>query len=222
MLLRLPEGLKSAIPSRMRRMLRDIAFPPERARKLITDPTAYVREGYEPSEIDVHEARSEEYAEIGRLWVETFIGEGYTAPGQRAWLQAVATRAQEGTIFVAVYAQRTVLGSVMLVMNPSPLRFLSKDTEAEVRMLAVARSARGSGTGSALMQAVISAARESAKTGVVLCTDTEMKSAQRLYERLGFFRTSERDWSNPQLGRQFVAYRLELEAEASQLRRHCG
>jgi ribosomal protein S18 acetylase RimI-like enzyme len=45
---------------------------------------------------------------------------------------------------------------------------------------------------------------------LVLCTQTEMKSAQRLYESAGFVRLPERDWS-PVPGVTLLAYGLILD-----------
>ena len=44
---------------------------------------------------------------------------------------------------------------------------------------------------------------------MVLSSSTTMHTAHRLYERLGFTRLPERDWS-PVAGVQLVAYRLPL------------
>jgi ribosomal protein S18 acetylase RimI-like enzyme len=66
--------------------------------------------------------------------------------------------------------------------------------EAEVRALAVAPWAQGRGTGRALMRAVIGAATASGARRLLLSTQTEMTTAQRLYRSLGFQRAPELDW----------------------------
>jgi hypothetical protein len=62
------------------------------------------------------------------------------------------------------------------------------------------------------MRTCIERAREAGNWRVRLDTRTSMKSAQRLYERLGFVRAPEHDWS-PAPGISLVAYVLELDEE---------
>ncbi|KJY47361.1 acetyltransferase, partial [Streptomyces sp. NRRL S-444] len=82
--------------------------------------------------------------------------------------------------------------------------------EAEFRMLAVAREGRGRGAGEALVRACMERAR--AIEGVrrlVLSTTQDMVGAHRIYERLGFVRTPERDWE-PVPGLTLLTYGLAL------------
>jgi ribosomal protein S18 acetylase RimI-like enzyme len=68
--------------------------------------------------------------------------------------------------------------------------------EAEIRMLAVARESRGRGAGETLVRACVDHARATAGcVGVVLSTQRTMHAAHRIYERLGFTRTPDRDWN---------------------------
>jgi ribosomal protein S18 acetylase RimI-like enzyme len=63
-------------------------------------------------------------------------------------------------------------------------------------MLAVAHAARGRGVGEALVRACAERARAvEGRVRVVLSTQRTMRTAHRLYERLGFVRTPERDWN---------------------------
>lgn len=77
-----------------------------------------------------------------------------------------------------------------------PMAEVSRDGEAEIRMLAVAKDARGRGVGTALVRACVDRARATAGCGaVVLSTQRTMRSAHRIYERLGFTRDPARDWN---------------------------
>ena len=80
---------------------------------------------------------------------------------------------------------------------------------AEIRTLAVAPAASGEGIGEALTRAMIDLARDGGFGSVVLSSSTTMRAAHRLYERLGFVRLPERDWT-PGRGIQLVAYELPL------------
>jgi ribosomal protein S18 acetylase RimI-like enzyme len=73
---------------------------------------------------------------------------------------------------------------------------IARPGEAEMRMLAVARDARGRGVGEALVRACVDRARAvEGCTSVALSTQRTMVTAHRLYERLGFVRTPDRDWN---------------------------
>jgi ribosomal protein S18 acetylase RimI-like enzyme len=76
-------------------------------------------------------------------------------------------------------------------------------------MLSVAPEAQGRGAGSALVQFCLDRFREAGATAVVLSTLSEMHGAHRIYERLGFERLPERDWT-PLPDVALLAYRKEL------------
>jgi ribosomal protein S18 acetylase RimI-like enzyme len=77
-------------------------------------------------------------------------------------------------------------------------------------MLAVAPAAQGRGIGTALLQQVIDESARRGRTGVVCSSQSAMRAAHRVYERLGFARDPERDWS-PLPGVQLLAFALRLE-----------
>jgi ribosomal protein S18 acetylase RimI-like enzyme len=107
-------------------------------------------------------------------------------------------------------ASGAVLGSVTYVPGPdNRLAELARATEAEFRMLGVAPEAQGRGVGDALVRACIDRARAAGRTGIAISTSTRMRAAHRLYERLGFCRAPDRDWS-PVPGVHLLAYVLEL------------
>ena len=80
---------------------------------------------------------------------------------------------------------------------------------ATIRMLGVSASARGRGVGQALVRGCVEEARLRGCKRVRLDTRTSMSSAQRLYERLGFRRAPDHDWS-PAPGISLLAYVLDL------------
>ena len=79
----------------------------------------------------------------------------------------------------------------------------------EVRLLAVAPSARGQGIGARLMEECVRRARESRATALTLHTTDVMRAAMRLYERLGFRRVPELDFE-PAPGVTVKGFRLDL------------
>jgi ribosomal protein S18 acetylase RimI-like enzyme len=76
-------------------------------------------------------------------------------------------------------------------------------------MLVVDPAARGQGVGDALVRWCIDRASTSGVRWLRLSTQAGMSSAGRLYLRLGFARTRERDWS-PEPGVDLITYGLEI------------
>jgi ribosomal protein S18 acetylase RimI-like enzyme len=102
-----------------------------------------------------------------------------------------------------------VVGTVTYCPEGSRLRELAGPGEAEFRMLAVSPSARRKGVAEALVRRVIERAREQGCSAVVLSSQPVQEDAHRLYERLGFRRTPEKDWS-PAPGIDLLGFRLDL------------
>ena len=75
--------------------------------------------------------------------------------------------------------------------------------------LAVQPRARGAGVGQALVRACVTGAHEQGCTVLRLSTEPTMHAAHRIYERLGFQRTPDRDWE-PVPGVPLLAYELPL------------
>ena len=123
-------------------------------------------------------------------------------------LRDAATRRREAELWVAEL-DGAVVGTVTIALEGSPWREIGEPGEGEFRMLAVAPAARRRGVGEALMQLVLDRFRERGAHAVVLSSLAEMTAAHRVYERLGFRRLPERDWS-PMPGVELIAFRLEL------------
>ena len=80
----------------------------------------------------------------------------------------------------------------------------------EVRLLAVAPAARGQGVGTALMEECIRRARCAGASALGLHTMDAMKTAVRMYERMGFVRLPQTDFT-PAPGVLVKGYRLDLQ-----------
>jgi ribosomal protein S18 acetylase RimI-like enzyme len=102
----------------------------------------------------------------------------------------------------------TVLGTVMLMPWPHGNVVHSPD-EAEIRALAVAEQARGSGIGRALVTAVIERAVAWDIRRLLLLTHPDMRAAQHLYAEAGFCRLPDLDWQ-PGSGRKLLAFSRNL------------
>jgi ribosomal protein S18 acetylase RimI-like enzyme len=106
--------------------------------------------------------------------------------------------------------QDDVVGSVALVLDGEFGEVLESAEEAGFRMLVVDAGARGKGVGEVLVTTCLERARAAGKRRVVISTDPRMTSAHRLYERLGFTRLPERDWS-PMAGIDLIVYSIEIQ-----------
>lgn len=158
----------------------------------------------------IRRARPDELDAVGQLTVDAYVGGG-VIPADAPYLSFLGdahSRDADAEVWVAVDA-RGVVGTVTYVEPGSALCEIARDGEAEIRSLAVLPTASGEGIGEALTRHTIARARERGLTSLVLSSSTTMHTAHRLYERLGFTRLPERDWS-PVAGVQLVAYRLPL------------
>lgn len=96
----------------------------------------------------------------------------------------------------------------VLALPGTPLAHMCRADEAEVRMLAVDEAARGHGVANLLMAACETLARDQGLAAMILCTETRMLAAQRLYKRRGYLREPARDWQIRNV--YLIAYRLPL------------
>ncbi len=168
------------------------------------------------SSLEIRTARPEDYPEVGELLVSVYVGEGFSAPERAPVLRHAEPLATEGQLLVAREERTGVLGTVTLARGGVRHAEIAGEEEAELRLLAVAPVARGRGVGEALVAECIHRARDLGCQRLVLSTRPTMTSAQRLYERLGFVRTPERDWSKA--GSPRLVYALELAQGASSTR----
>ncbi|MGP4083403.1 GNAT family N-acetyltransferase [Streptomyces sp. KR55] len=150
-------------------------------------------------DITIRQAVPDEYELIGEITAQAYLQDGLLDFGESdeylVELRDVAKRAAAADVLIAV-ADGHVLGGVTFVPSGGPMADIAGPGEAEIRMLAVAQEARGRGAGEALVRTCIVRARAIAGcTRIVLSTQRTMHTAHRIYERLGFTRTPERDWN---------------------------
>ncbi|CNE97289.1 transcriptional regulator [Mycobacterium tuberculosis] len=156
----------------------------------------------------VRPARPEEYELVGELTVEVYVHGGLVSPESSyvKTLRNAADRAAKAELLVAEVAGE-IAGAVAYCPPGSPYAELAGPDEAEFRMLAVREEARGKGAGRAMVAACVERARAAGLRGLRISTQRNMRAAQRMYERLGFVRTPERDWA-PAPGVDLLTYAL--------------
>ncbi|MGV9699831.1 GNAT family N-acetyltransferase [Streptomyces sp. NPDC003470] len=147
----------------------------------------------------IRQASPDEYRALGDITARAYLDDGLLDFGEDdsylGELRDVAKRATAAQVLAAA-ADGRILGGVTFVPSGGPMADIARPGEAEIRMLAVHHEARGRGVGEALVRSCVDRARAvEGCARVVLSTQRTMHTAHRLYERLGFVRTPERDWN---------------------------
>ena len=163
--------------------------------------------------LSVRDARADERDAIRALTLaayEEYTAQPFWAGFRRALLATLDT--EEGSV-ERIVAERagTLVGSVWLY-PPQVKAYVHGPVSAnwlELRLMAVAPSARGQGIGAALLDECERRARHSGATTLGLHTHDAMQAAVRLYERAGFVRAPELDFQPPS-GVHVKGYRLSL------------
>jgi ribosomal protein S18 acetylase RimI-like enzyme len=159
---------------------------------------------------DIRLARTTEYDEVGELTAEAYAVDGFIPAGSDygLTLRNAADRAAKAELWVAADGT-DLLGTVTFCVPGSVYGEIAQAGEGEFRMLGVSDKARGRGIGTALSVHCVDRSRELGFHRVVLSSARAMTTAHRLYERLGFTRLPDRDWS-PRPGVDLYAFSLDL------------
>ena len=160
-----------------------------------------------PADVTVRRADPAEADLVGALTERVYRDGGFGSGAYAEVLRDGRSRVRDSIVLVAA-ADGTITGTVTLALPGSPLAHLCRADEAEVRMLAVDEAARGQGVANLLMAACETLARDQGLAAMILCTETRMHAAQRLYERRGYLREPARDWQIRNV--HLIAYRLPL------------
>ena len=147
--------------------------------------------------MEVRLGRTRRARGVGRLTAAVYVGDGFM-PATDDYVSVLADaagRADAAELWVAVDDGRSCSARSRSAPVGSSYREIARADEGEFRMLAVAPESRGRGVGQALVQHCVDRSRELGYAGVRMSTMDRMTAAHRVYERLGFTRSPEDDWS---------------------------
>ncbi len=159
------------------------------------------------ADVTVRRADQAEAGQVGALTERVYRDGGFGSDDYAEVLRDGRSRVRDGIVLVAT-ADGAIAGTVTLALPGTRLAHLCRADEAEVRMLAVDEAARGHGVANLLIAACETLARDQGLAAMILCTETRMHAAQRLYERRGYLRDPARDWQIRNV--HLIAYRLAL------------
>ncbi|MBH0781399.1 GNAT family N-acetyltransferase [Nocardia bovistercoris] len=160
----------------------------------------------------IRTARPDDLDAVGELTLEVYVGEGYIRRSSPyvSELGDGARRAAHAQILVAEHGG-AIVGSLTVARPGTVYADVARPGEIEFRMLAVSKAVRGLGVGTALVRKVIEIGAAEGFAAVVLTTMPAMVDARRIYDRLGFVATPERDWRTD-AGDALTVMRLDLPA----------
>jgi predicted N-acetyltransferase YhbS len=146
--------------------------------------------------MDIRAARPEEFEALGRITVKAYqqVVDGEPLGSYEDQLLAVADRAADSVVLVAVDADGELLGGVTYVPDAGRAMSEFDDPDAAgIRMLAVRPDRQGAGVGRALTTACIERARAEGRPRVVLHSTDFMTVARGMYARMGFVEAPQLD-----------------------------
>lgn len=167
----------------------------------------------------IRDLHQDEFGTLGRLMVEVYSNlEGFPTPEEQPrYYELLAnigtfTEKKDARVLVAVTPDGELVGGIvyfgdMAEYGSGGTATLVKDASG-IRLLGVSPTFRNQGAGRALTEACIRLARERGHSQVLLHTTQAMQTAWRLYERLGFVRSEDLDFS--QQGLPVFGFRLRF------------
>jgi GNAT superfamily N-acetyltransferase len=163
----------------------------------------------------IRDARDDERDALRNVTLAAFEEYGTIMP-QPLWVlyrrQILTTLDAAGPAERIVAERNSAIVGSALLYRPGAQAYGStagRVDEPQVRLLAVLPAARGEGVGLALMTECARRARRAGATTLGLHTMDMMQAATRMYERMGFVRAPDLDFS-PAEGVLVKAYRLDL------------
>ena len=170
--------------------------------------------------LTIRDLRPEEAEALGQLMVEVYSGlEGFPTPAEQPrYYEMLAqigqfTRRAGARVLVALNGDADLVGGIVYFADMAEYgsggTATAERNASGIRLLGVHPRFRQAGAGRALTRACIDLAREQGQAQVLLHTTQAMQVAWGLYEKLGFERSPELDFSQQDLA--VFGFRLRLD-----------
>jgi ribosomal protein S18 acetylase RimI-like enzyme len=154
----------------------------------------------------IREIRNDEFARLGELMVDVYSGlAGFPTPDEQPrYYEMLANIGRfagkkDAKVLVAISAGNELVGGIVYFGDMAEYGSAGIATTVKnasgIRLLGVSARYRGVGAGKALTRACIELAKEKRHSHVVLHTTQPMQVAWSLYEKLGFERARDLDFS---------------------------
>lgn len=151
-----------------------------------------------PPRIAIRPAAADELDAVGQLCALAYATAAVAPPDSpySAFLRDATERAAavNAEVLVGVINDAVVATATMCAYG-SPLTRVCVPGEVEPRAVAVDPAFQGQGIAAALMAGCEDWARANGLAGLAVCVASHNAGAHRLYERLGYQRVPERDWT---------------------------
>ena len=158
-------------------------------------------------EIDTANTLNIDDIELYNLLTQVYVEEEFTACDEALAVFEPSAVRKRGTVIGAREKKTLGLAGMIIVVPPdSPARHLAQNDEAEIHLLGVKPEYRRHGLGRMLLESAIDTATHSGYSKIILLTQFAMKSAQRLYEAIGFIHVDVLKRN----GREFKVYEMAL------------
>lgn len=153
-------------------------------------------------------AQERDATSVGELTERAYRADGFLISEKyAARLRDAAARISGATVLIAELDGR-IVATVTLAAHGSQWAEIAKPDELEVRMLAVAPEARRQGIAAKLLSDAMRHVQNLGLSALVLSSEAPMCGAHRLYEKLGYIRQPDRDWSVA--GYELLVYRQDV------------
>lgn len=171
------------------------------------------------AQLTIRDLRQNEFESLGRLMVGVYSSlEGFPTPAEQPRYYDLLTHIGQFTtrkdarVLVAISADDELIGGVVYFGDMAEYGSGGTATTIKnasgIRLLGIDPRFRNLGAGKALTNACIDLAREQGHAQVILHTTQAMQIAWGLYERLGFKRSEDLDFSQQEL--PVYGFRLQL------------